>query len=305
LGASQDFGAGKLRKIILKGSNVSAESLGHLLRTCPSITAVEIGCDETLKDLICSFPNVRWVGDQNGVQSPKEGLSRERDVSGSKTKGLKVNGVRHRLRESSSREGVEFEMHPVSDIARKARSPNGYTSVVEETEPNESYQDSAVTHLALSAIEGVRSSKFNNYRTVAKSSHGNGTFRAVKEENGHSVLRLEQLKRKALPGLLQRKNDKASYKMYKPMLNGQRSVADKHSSTTVVKVEHHSKTPVSASSEGDRSLEKEMRQILRVIVEADINKCFQSVCDHSGIMLYVFLIHSKGGDFARVPMYCC
>jgi hypothetical protein len=278
LRASQDFGAGKLRKIVLKGSNVSASSLGDLLRTCPSITAVEIGCDETLKDLICCFPNVRWVVDQNGVQSPKAVLSREREVSGLKSKGLKVNGVRHRLRDSSCREGVEFEMHPVSDSASKARSPNGYASVVEKTEPNESYQDSAVTHSAQSMSEGVKSSRFNNDGTVAKSSPVNGSFRPIKEENGHSVSRLEQLKRKAFPGLLHRKNDKASYKMYKPVMSGQRSVADKHSSTTVVKVEHHSKTPLSASSEGDRSLEKEMRQILRVIMEADINKCFQSVC---------------------------
>ncbi|CAM6122763.1 unnamed protein product [Calypogeia fissa] len=288
------FGAGKLRRVILKGCNVSPESLGHLLRACPSISAVEIGYDEPLKELICSFPHVRWLGDQNGGQSPTEALIRKREAKHLKTRSLKVIGVtRHRIRESSSRDGIESEMHPVSDGASKARSPDGYTcvvSTVEETEINESYQDSAVTH----SSDGVKFLKLNNGGAIVKSNGVSGSMNAVKQENGNSVSRLQQLKRKTPSASLRRKLDKTSY-MWKPVTGAQRLLADKHSSTSV-KVEHQSKSSISSLFEADKTLEKEMRLILRVMMEADSDKCFQPANTVATDVNGVTSVAAKGVD---------
>lgn len=274
----QGFGAGKLRKVILKGCNVSPESVGHLLTACPSISAIEIDHEEPFKELSLSFPHVRWgFGDQNGGQSPRDALTRKREARHLKTRSLKVIGVsRHRLQESSSRYGIESEMHPVSDGASKARSPNSYTcvvSTVEETDINESYQDSAVTQ----SSDGMKLLKLNNGGVIVKSNGVNGSMKAVKQENGNSVSRLRQLKRKAPSGSLRRKLDKASYRMLKPVMGGQRLLADKHSSTCV-KVEHQSRSTISTLLDGEKTLDKEMRLILRVMMEADTDKCFQPVC---------------------------
>lgn len=261
---------------------MSKQSLIHLLEACPTISAVEIGYAEQLKELIYIFPNVRWLGDHNWGQSPKEGLSRKGEKH-FKTRSLNVIGVsRHRVRDSSIRDGGEAEMHPVCDGASKGRSPNGYACLVgnvtmEETEMNGPYLDAAVTHFTHAASDGMKVLKVNG-GTMVKSHGINGSMKAVKQENGnHVVARLEERKRKAPSGSLRRKQDKASYRHSKPAMEIQRALAHKHFNSNR-RVEHNSKAMISSLLEGDKTLEKEMRGILRGIMDADVKKYFHSVC---------------------------